>query len=129
MRLGVALPFPDFKERFDTKQQTRLWNILRVGHKQITTSDSETEEVYRRRNEYMANQLDLCDAVSDNRYTIRSGTSMAVNLHCKEESTCGIHLSRHSHGNKDIKNNKPVVLVGLSIDKRALDVPVLWYTI
>lgn len=62
MRLGAALPFPDFKERFDTQQQTRLWDILRVGHKQIITSASETEKVYRRRNGYIVNQSDLCDS-------------------------------------------------------------------
>lgn len=38
MCLCVALPFPDFKERYDARQQTRLCDILRICDKQIITS-------------------------------------------------------------------------------------------
>lgn len=55
MRLCVALPFPDFKEHFDMKQQTRLRDILRAWDEQIITSKEASEKAYRIRNEYMVN--------------------------------------------------------------------------
>lgn len=85
MRLCVALPFPDFKNRFDPKQQTRLRDILRVCDEQITTSDEESETAYRIRNEYMVNQSDCVLAVYDNDRSIRSGTGMTVNYARKKK--------------------------------------------
>lgn len=79
IRLCVALPFPDFKERYDARQQTRLRDILRVCDEQIITSGAESKESYRIRNEYMVNQSDCTLAVYDNDRRIRSGTGMTVN--------------------------------------------------
>ena len=79
MRLCVALPFPDFKERYDAKQQTRLRDILRACDKQIIVSEAESKDAYRFRNEYMVNQSDCVLAVYNNDRAIRSGTGMTVN--------------------------------------------------
>lgn len=79
MRLCVALPFPDFKEHFDMKQQTRIRDILRACDEQIITSKEASEKAYRIRNEYMVNQSDCVLAVYDNDRVIRSGTGMTVN--------------------------------------------------
>lgn len=79
MRLCVALPFPAFKERYDAKQQTRLRDILSACDVRIVTSEEESENAYRVRNEYMVNQSDSVLAVYDNDRSIRSGTGMTVN--------------------------------------------------
>lgn len=79
MRLCVALPFPDFKEHFDMKQQARLRDILRACDEQIITSKEVSEKAYRIRNEYMVNQSDCVLAVYDNDCSLRSGTGMTVN--------------------------------------------------
>ena len=84
MRLCVAIPFPDFKEHFDMKQQTRLKDILRVCDEQIITSEEESEKAYQIRNEYMVNQSDYVLAVCDNDRAIRSGTGMTVNYAIKK---------------------------------------------
>lgn len=84
MRLCVALPFPDFKERYDARQQTRLRDILRVCDEQIITSEEESERAYQIRNEYMVNHSDCVLAVCDNGCVIRSGTGMTVNYAIKK---------------------------------------------
>lgn len=78
LRLCVALPFPDFKDHFDPKQQTRLRNILNACDKQITVAGSESEKSYRRRNEYMIDRSGSVLAVYDNDRTSRSETQMTV---------------------------------------------------
>lgn len=85
MRLCVALPFPDFKEHYDPRQQTRLRDILRACDKQVITSDVESESSYRIRNEYMVNQSTCLLAVYDNDRSIRSGTGMTVNYAQKKK--------------------------------------------
>lgn len=79
MRLCVALPFFDFKEHYDVRQQTRLRDILSACDEQIITSEAASERAYRIRNEYMVNQSDCVLAVYDNNRAIRSGTGMTVN--------------------------------------------------
>lgn len=79
MRLCVAIPFPDFKEHFDMKQQTRIRDILRACDEQTIISKEASEKAYRIRNEYMVNQSDCVLAVYDNDRSIRSGTGMTVN--------------------------------------------------
>lgn len=79
LRLCVALPFPGFQDHYDSKQQTRLRNILNGCDEQITVSDTESEKAYRRRNEYMIDRSDCVLAVYDNDRFIRSGTGMTVN--------------------------------------------------
>ena len=85
MLLCVALPFPDFKEHYDMRQQTRLRDILRACDKQTITSGAEFEKAYRIRNEYMVNQSDCVLAVYDNDHAIRSGTGMTVNYARKKK--------------------------------------------
>lgn len=84
IRLCVALPFPEFKERNDVKQQTRLRDILRACDKQIIVSEAESKDAYRIRNEYMVNHSDCVLAVYDNDRSIRSGTGMTVNYAIKK---------------------------------------------
>lgn len=79
IRLCVALPFPGFKERFDSKQQTRLRDILLACDEQVTTSEQESEKAYHTRNKYMVDHADCLLAVYDNDRSIRSGTGMTVN--------------------------------------------------
>ncbi len=85
IRLCVALPFPDFKERFDAKQQTRLRDILLACDEQVILSDHKSEKAFRIRNEYMVNQSDCMLAVYDNDRAIRSGTGMTVNYAQKKK--------------------------------------------
>lgn len=79
IRLCVALPFHGFKDRYDSKQQTRLRDILSACDEKTTVSDTESEHAYRNRNEYMINRSDCVLAVYDNDRSIRSGTGMTVN--------------------------------------------------
>lgn len=79
MRLCIALPFPNFKDRYDSKQQTRLRDILSACDEQTTISDAESEHAYHSRNEYMIDRSDYVLAVYDNDRSIRSGTGMTVN--------------------------------------------------
>lgn len=85
MRLCVALPFPGFKERYDPKQQTRLRDILRACDEQVITSEVESRNAYRIRNEYMVDQSTCLLAVYDNDRSIRSGTGMTFNYAKKKK--------------------------------------------
>lgn len=78
IRLCVALPFPEFKNHFDAKQQTRLRDILNACDEQTITSDRESEKAYRIRNEFMIDRSCRLLAVYDNGHSIRSGTGMTV---------------------------------------------------
>lgn len=85
LRLCVALPFPAFKQRFDSRQQTRLRDILRACDEQVTTSEAESAESYYTRNKYMVDHSDCVLAVYDNDRSIRSGTGMTVNYASKKK--------------------------------------------
>lgn len=85
IRLCVALPFPNFKDGFDPKQQTRLRDILRACDEQVVTSERESANVYRIRNEYMVDQSDCVLAVYDNDRSIRSGAGMTVHYAIKKK--------------------------------------------
>ena len=83
--LCVALPFPEYKQRFDPKQQTRLRDILRACDEQVTTSPEDSTQAYYARDQYMIDRSDCVLAVYDNDSSIRSGTGQTVNYARKKK--------------------------------------------
>ena len=82
IELMIALPFAGHDNTWDDRSKLRMAFLIKHSAKTVTVgaSDQPPAVNYRRRNEFLVNQADCLLAVYDNDRSIRSGTSMTVNL-------------------------------------------------
>lgn len=79
MELCVALPFPEYNEKYDAKQKARWRDILRGCTDSVVVCPAFQPDAYKKRNYYMADCCSCGIAIYDNDRAIRSGTGMTVN--------------------------------------------------
>ena len=79
LKLFLAIPFPEFTDRFPPKQKERYQHILEGCADSVTVCRAYCPDAYKKRNYYMVDHSICGIAVYDNDHSIRSGTGMTVN--------------------------------------------------
>lgn len=87
MELMVALPFPGYNEKFDTKQKARWRDILKECADSVTICESYSVNAYQRCNYYMVDRSQYGIAVYDNDSSIRSNTGLTVQYAMRPNDT------------------------------------------
>ena len=79
LQLFLAIPFPEFTDRFPLKQKERYQHILEGCADSVIVCRTYRPDAYKKRNYYMVDHSICGIAVYDNDRSIRSGTGMTVN--------------------------------------------------
>ena len=79
LKLFLAIPFPEFTDRFPPKQKERYQHILEGCADSVIVCRAYRQDAYKKRNYYMVEHSICGITVYDNDRSIRSGTGMTVN--------------------------------------------------
>lgn len=79
LRLLLAIPFPEFADRFPPKQKERYQHIPEGCTDSVIVCWAHRPDAYKKRNCYMVDRSVCGIAVYDNDHSIRSGTGMTLN--------------------------------------------------
>lgn len=85
LKLFLAIPFPEFADRFPPKQKERYRHILEKCTDSVIVCRAYRPDAYKKRNYYMVDCSTCGIAVYDNDRSIRSGTGMTVHYALKKK--------------------------------------------
>lgn len=85
LQLFLAIPFPEFTDRFPPKQKERYQHILERCTDSVIVCRAYRPDSYKKRNYYMVDHSICGIAVYDNNRSLRSGTGMTVNYARKKQ--------------------------------------------
>lgn len=84
LHLLLAIPFPEFADRFPPKQKERYQHIFEGCADSVIVCRAYRPDAYKKRNYYMVDRSACGIAVYDNDRSIRSGTGMTLNYAKKQ---------------------------------------------
>ena len=85
LRIYLAIPFPEFADKFSPIQKERYQHILEKCTDSVIVCKEYCPDAYKQRNYYIVDHSAFGIAVYDQDRSIRSGTGMTVNYASKKK--------------------------------------------